>query len=632
MKKFTFSQKFRYHFDNIMSKGVIALIGWLGILSIILVVIAAGVVSILGLTQEGDETAPGFIEAAWNSLMRTLDPGTMGGDTGWGFRIVMLGVTLGGIFIVSTLIGVLSSAISEKVEQLRKGRSFVIESGHILILGWSEKIFPIISELVLANENQTKPKIVILADKDKVEMEDEIEAEIKDKKNMKIICRRGNPIEYSDLEIVNPNEARSIVILASTDKDPDINVIKCILALTNNPNRKQDKYHITAEISDIKNKDIAELVGKDEVSLVFSEDLISRVIAQTCRQSGLSIVYTELLDFGGDEIYFKEEQGLTGKTYKESLFVYNDSSVIGLLYKDGRCKINPAMETVISDGDKVIAISEDDDTIVMNANKCEINDNIIINENEETGKPEKILLFNWNKLGANIVRELDNYLAKGSLIKVAEDSTYIRTEVDDLKKEIKNSELIFENVTTTNREVIEGFANENYDHIIILCDSDSTHIHDADAKALMTLLHLRDISNKTGKEFSIVSEMLDIRDKELAEITKADDFIISNRLVSLLMSQLTENKNLKKVFDDLFDADGSEIYLKPVSGYLKTGEATDFNAVIESASRKNQTAIGYRKMKFSKDPDRAYGVVVNPKKSEKITFEEGDKIIVLSEE
>jgi len=197
---------------------------------------------------------------------------------------------------------------------------------------------------------------------------------------------------------------------------------------------------------------------------------------------------------------------------------------------------------------------------------------------------------------------------------------------------MKNSELIFENVTTTNREVIEKLTNENYDHIIILCDSDSNHINDADAKALMTLLHLRDISNKTGKEFSIVSEMLDIRDKELAEITKADDFIISNRLISLLMSQLTENKSLKKVFDDLFDADGSEIYLKPVSGYIKTGVETDFNTLLESAARKNQTAIGYRIMKYSKDPEKAYGVVVNPQKSNRVKFEEGDKVIVLSEE
>ena len=55
--------------------------------------------------------------------MRTLDSGTMGGDTGTGFRIVMLFVTLGGIFVVSALIGVLNNGIEDQMERLRKGRS-----------------------------------------------------------------------------------------------------------------------------------------------------------------------------------------------------------------------------------------------------------------------------------------------------------------------------------------------------------------------------------------------------------------------------------------------------------------------------------------------------------------------------
>jgi len=98
------------------------------------------------------------------------------------------------------------------------------------------------------------------------------------------------------------------------------------------------------------------------------------------------------------------------------------------------------MNAKISAGDKLIAISEDDDTIVLNAGDVNIDDSLITDSADVETQKEKILLFNWNKLGANIVRELDNYLAKGSLIKVAEDSTYIRTEVDDLKKEMKNSE------------------------------------------------------------------------------------------------------------------------------------------------------------------------------------------------
>jgi len=130
--------------------------------------------------------------------MRTLDPGTMGDDIGWSFRIIMLLVTTYGIVMLSTFIGLISNGILSKIQQLRKGRSKVLENGHILILGWSAKIHTIVSELVIANENQKKPVIVILADKDKVEMEDEIKEKIKSTINTKIICRSGDPIAVNE--------------------------------------------------------------------------------------------------------------------------------------------------------------------------------------------------------------------------------------------------------------------------------------------------------------------------------------------------------------------------------------------------------------------------------------------------
>jgi len=35
--------------------------------------------------------------------MRTMDAGTMGGDLGWGFRIMMFIVTLSGVFVIQYL-------------------------------------------------------------------------------------------------------------------------------------------------------------------------------------------------------------------------------------------------------------------------------------------------------------------------------------------------------------------------------------------------------------------------------------------------------------------------------------------------------------------------------------------------
>ena len=145
MQRASWNDRLRYAFDNTFSRGPTALIAWLGLLSLALIGVAASIVSLARLAPEG-EADLAFHEAFWMSLMRTLDPGTMGGDTGWSFRLVMLGVTFGGIFVISTLIGVLTSGIEGRLEEMRKGRSKVIENGHTVILGWSEQIFTIASD------------------------------------------------------------------------------------------------------------------------------------------------------------------------------------------------------------------------------------------------------------------------------------------------------------------------------------------------------------------------------------------------------------------------------------------------------------------------------------------------------
>ncbi|MBS1493696.1 MAG: potassium transporter TrkA [Bacteroidetes bacterium] len=628
----TFSNVFRYKFDNLMSKGPGALIVALGILSFLIVILAAAIIALIGIHPEGQEESMSFIEAAWQSLMRAMDSGTMAGDIGWDFRIITFLVTMGGIFIVSTLIGVLGTGINNKLEQLRKGKSPVMENNHTLILGWSEKIFTIISELTIANENQKKPSIVILANKDKVEMEDEIDLRIPDTKNTKIICRNGNPIDLNDLEIVNPHFARSIVVLSPEEDEPDIQVIKTLLALTKNPGRKEGKYHIVAELSDEKNVEIAETVGEDELTLVLSKDLISRVIAQTCRQSGLSVVYTELLDFDGDEIYFENVPQLAGKTFKDSLFAFEKSTVMGLRKANGEVVINPPMDTVITSNDKVIAIAEDDDKIKYSGLNYKINESIISKSAISKSEEEDILILGWNQTGCLLIKELDSYVAPNSTITVCSDFQQYHAEIDEMGKTLKNAKLIFTEGNTTERKFLESVADGKFEHIILLCYADKFNTKIADAKALITLLHLRNIAEKNNYNFSIVSEILDVKDKELAEVTKADDFVVSNKLISLLLTQLSENKELKHVFDDLFDADGSEIYLKPASDYIVPGSKTDFYTIIESAAQRGHVAIGYRIKSESYNVEKAYGVYVNPLKSNEVTLNAEDKIIVIAED
>lgn len=625
MSKFSWKEKLRYAFDNIMSKGTAALIGWLALISVLLILI----ISLFAwLTNSAPDKS--FIDLVWMGLMRTLDAGTMGGDEGSVvFLLSMFAITLGGIFIISMLIGLLTTGIEAKIDTLRKGRSKVLEKNHTVILGWSDRVFTIISELIEANANQRRPCIVIMGNKDKVEMEDEIRDRIGDTRNTRIVCRQGSPVDINDLDIVSLDTCKSILVI----EDSDSNVIKTILAIINNPKRRQKQYHIVASIKDPQNYEVVKIIGGKEVEIVLIDSLISRIIAQTCRQPGLSTVYTELLDFGGDEIYFSKNESLAGKTFKDVMLLYDDSAIIGI-HSDGITKLNPPMNTVIEQDDEIIAISEDDDTIRQSGIK-----KIAANEIAYTGSvpsnnsPENTLILGWNERGASIINEMDNYVAPGSLVTVAADYEQGEEQINKYcNNTIRNQTVEYLHADTKDRRVLNELTKaKKYDHIIILC---YTHmdVQEADAITLITLLHLRDISEKTGLQFSIISEMLDVRNRTLAEVAKVNDFIVSDKLISLLLTQISENKRLNSVFEDIFDSDGSEIYIKSAGNYIRPGDKVNFYEIVETASQRNEVAIGYKIASEINNPDKSYGIYVNPKKSEYITLSAEDGIIVLAEE
>jgi voltage-gated potassium channel Kch len=630
----TWRDKLRYRFENTLSKGTIAIIGWLALVSLAIVTLASLILAIMRVGQdpEDHEHPYGFFEGVWQSMLRTLDPGVVAGDAGWKLRLLMLLVTIGGIFIVSILIGTITSGLESRLAELRKGRSRVIEQRFTLILGWSSKVYSIIGELLIANENQKDPSIVILSERDKIEMEDDIRAKFPDTRNTRIICRSGNPLDLDDLAVVDPHSARSIVVLAPETENPDIHVIKSVLAITNNPDRKQEPYHIVAEIREPRNLEAAALVGGKEAIYVQGEDLIARVTAQTCRQSGLSVVYTELLDFDGAEIYFKSEPALAGRTYREVIAAYEDSTVMGIMTERGEALINPPMDTAFGSGDQVIAITEDDDTLVLsNTGGGGLPDVSALSHRQKLpAAPERILILGWNGKAQAIIEELDNYVAPGSETIVICRQEGARDVLVSVAKRMQRQKVRFADGDITHSATLAAVKAASFEHVILLSYSDLP-IQEADAKTLITLLHLRNLADAAGARLSIVSEMMDLRNRALAQIARADDFIVSDKLVSLMMSQLSENKDLEQVFKVLFSSEGSEIYIRPMTDYIRLGTTVDFYTVLEAAAQRGETAIGYRRRKHADDKDKGYGVNVNPKKSEKHAFAENDQIVVLAE-
>ncbi len=223
------------------------------------------------------------------------------------------------------------------------------------------------------------------------------------------------------------------------------------------------------------------------------------------------------------------------------------------------------------------------------------------------------------------------YVATGSETLVLASGARIEADIGRLESRLEAQQITFQAGDATDRATLDRLGVETFDHIIVLC-YDTLDPPRADARTLITLLHLRDIAARLDQDFSIVSEMLDLRNRALAEVTRADDFIVSDRLISLMIAQVAESKHLNAVFGDLFDPEGSEIYLKPAGDYVQLGQAVPFATVVEAARRRGEIAIGYRIAARAEDASAAYGVSVNPAKAASATFATADRIVVLAED
>jgi ion channel POLLUX/CASTOR len=611
-------ERLRYWFDNTMSRGTPALIGWLGLASLALI----GAVSGLTLLFAPGDVGGNPLRVLWMSLMRSIDSGTVAGDTGSPvFLGLLLLVTVGGIFIVSALVGVLSTGLDNKLAVLRKGRSRVVERGHVVVLGWSEQLVTILGELSRTGGREC---VTILANRDKVEMEDEVHARVPRSRSLRVVCRSGDPTAPADLEIVRPDQASVLLVPTPTGADPDIHVIKVLLSL-HHRSWPAGRPPVVATVADSTNMPAAVLAGGPGVHLVDAEDITARLLVQSRRHPGLSVVCQELLTFEGNEIYMHTEPGLVGATYADALSAYATAVVIGLRHASGTVALNPPSHTLIQSGDEIIVVAADLVSIARAGAAVPVVEAAVSSRTRPAPAAEPTLILGWNDRGPTIVSLLDAYLPAGSTIHVA--ATRPGADIEATLHPMRHLAVTSTRRDPTSRAALHDLDPGRYEHVMVLADDGFDGYH-ADSRTLVTLLHLRDMKERGDEGYGIVSELNDDANRRLAQITRADDFVVSTKLISLLVTQVAKNQHLTEVFAGLFDPSDADIFLEPADGYLVPGVTANFATVIEAARRRGETAIGYRKQSHVHAAPR-YGVVLNPDKAEPLTLTEADRVVVI---
>ena len=610
--------RLRYRFDLALSRGPSVVIGWLGMLTVGIIAVTAVVVVVLGLGKAGNGNQRlGYGEALWQSMLRVVDAGTFAGDSGWSTRVTGLLITICGIFIAGSLIGLIANAVDQRIDELRKGRSRVLENDHTLILGWSSSVSGIVSELVIANESRKKAAIVVLSTTDKTVMEDVLRDAVPDMRSTRVVCRSGEPWMPRNLEMVNVATARSIVVVS---EGSDAETVKVLLALR--AGDSPPAAHVVAEVATSETgTTLRALMGSDLVT-VSSDDVIAELAAQACRQRGLSSVFRELLDFDGDELYFAEFPALVGSTYGQTLMAFESSSIIGVMRSGGNVELNPATDSLIGPGDQLIGISQDDSLFSMA--EAPVSGRVLEVRPPSRGDGlRRIVIAGWSPLGFRVVEELDEFLTANTTIEILVDPERVSSEGLRAQITTKNVAIEVSEISGGPEVVARHAARRSFHEVIVLGDRADGGVDTADARTLLTLVAFRHVRRfEDVGPVRMVAELLDPRNAPLAVATGADDFIVSNELTSLMLAQLSERRELELVFADLFDRDGCSIELREAVQY-SAHHAVNFGEIVATASTLGQSAIGYRRAATGE-------LVMNPAKSAALSLAIEDEVLVVA--
>lgn len=597
----------------------------LAVMSVLVVFIKYALYSIPSL-YSGDALAAPTFETFWTSFATLLGKG---GEPTWADRILGLISWAIAIALSATITGFVIGSINRSFDRLRRGKSPVVDSGHTLILGWSNRVFPILNELAIANENVRKPLVVIFSDKTRDFMEDEIASRTAGLGKLKVITRNGDPTNPADLKRANISGAKSIIILDENSAG-DANIVSTVLAV-----KAAGATLTTRIIAEVDDAHVAASLERATDGLVIpvrSQDVIARVTAQASRQPGLAAVTLDLLDFAGDEIYFNSVPALAGKTYSDAILAFNAASVIGIVDDAGLAHLNPSQSTLLTAKTQIIAIAEDDDKVVYTGVREEIATKKIIAKKLPIAKAENLLVIGWSSMGRSVVSELAAFLPKGSSVHIVAQSKFVdAAELADLN--FGDIKVTHASVSGDIDELIAAASAKKYNEVIILGYRNAISESEADAQTMLTMLQMNQLFAADGNGVEptrLVAEILDSRKAELARVASADDLVVSDNLAALLIAQVSENPALAPIFDDLFDAEGASINVRPIDFYAPLGHEIEFAELVAIARAHGESAIGYRVLAEAPG-DSASGVRLNPVKTTMFKPAAGDSLVVVSD-
>ncbi|AEM22213.1 hypothetical protein Bint_1594 [Brachyspira intermedia PWS/A] len=571
------SNYIKYRIDRMLNKGLFYQLMLLVFAIIILLLIVS--IFIIVFFQYPPK------DAFWDSLMQFIDTGNISSVEGnTGIVITFLMVTFVGVCGWGSLIAMINKALQDRINNLSKGNAFIMEKNHAIILGYGEEALTIIEEFIKA-----KVKTIVILSEHNVDVIRKRVSFIKGYKKTNIIIREGTTSRIENIKLLNISKSSSISIINNDDTE-SLNILLALKKIIEEieENKIENKINICVLVHE---EDTIEIIKSIEnknfvIHVIYKYEILYKLIAQSIIYTGLSNVYEDLFSNDGNVFYIENDHDFDNWKFEDAASKYFDKGMIllGITKEDKSQILIPNYDYIIKKENRLIILSKNnyDNTI---KEYPDIKPNIIKYKNN-------ILLICEEKKYNEIIKEISEYIENNNITMLSYD----------LIKSQKNKY----------KFMLEKLKKENTTKIVLISEDNIT-----DVKSINILLIIREIIKKEKLNIAILSLLNSIQKRNLIYSDDVRDFIVSGKLIGMLMAQASISSNILYIFYGLLSRNGKDIIMSPYSDYFN--ESRTFKDVYFTLLKKKIILIGIK---------RYNDIILNP--NSECMLDNKDEIVIIT--
>ena len=159
--------------------------------------------------------------------------------------------------------------------------------------------------------------------------------------------------------------------------------------------------------------------------------------------------------------------------------------------------------------------------------------------------------------------------------------------MDVMKASLPNLTVALREADLMANGVYDELDLSEYDNVLVLSQGgDGADPEKVDSETIIILLMLRNQLEQLPPgqpRPKLITEVMDSKNQSLVARTGVNDFIISNRQMSMLVAQISEEPDILRVYDQIFSEDGSEIYIKSIGLCISSPSISTNNGALIDA-------------------------------------------------